>query len=127
MLQSSSRKIKELLLDQKKVCGLGNIYASESLFKTRIHPETPSNAVSGVKSNRLRDNIRDVLAQSIDHGSTIKIDPLNFESRYFSGDYEGEWQVYDREDDPCRNCETKIKRIVQGGRSSYFCPRCQRK
>lgn len=126
-LRLTARSIKELLLDQTKVCGLGNIYASEALFMTRLHPATPANNVSTVKSHRLRDNIRSVLRESIEFGSTLKIDPLNLESRYYGGDYEGEWRVYDREDLPCPNCGKEILRIVQGGRSSYFCPRCQRK
>ncbi len=125
-LRSTGRAIKELLLDQSKVCGLGNIYASEALFITRLHPVTPANKVSAVKAYRLRDNIRSVLRESIDFGSTLKIDPLNLESRYYGGDYEGEWRVYDREKLPCTNCGKEIRRIVQGGRSSYFCPRCQR-
>lgn len=127
ILRSTRRSIKELLLDQTKVCGLGNIYASEALFLTRLHPETKSNDVSTFKSNRLRDNIRLVLKESLDFGSTLKIDPLNLESRYYGGAYEGEWRVYDREGKPCVSCENHVRRIVQSGRSSYFCIRCQKK
>ena len=125
-LRSSKRQIKELLLDQKRICGLGNIYASEALFMSRINPSKKAHEVSAIKTNRLRDNIRKVLKESIDYGSTLRIDPLNLESRYYGGDYEGEWRVYDRENEPCINCARPIRRIVQGGRSSYFCPKCQK-
>lgn len=127
ILRASGRSIKEFILDQSKVCGLGNIYAAEALFLSRLHPATPANRVSTVKAHRLRDNIRGVMHESIEFGSTMKIDPLNLESRYYGGDYEGEWRVYDREKLPCRECGKPVKRIKQGGRSSYFCPRCQRK
>ncbi|MDH3530495.1 MAG: DNA-formamidopyrimidine glycosylase, partial [Acidobacteriota bacterium] len=103
-----------------------NIYASEALHMTRLHPQKAAREVSSIKANRLRDNIRIVLKESIEFGSTLKIDPLNLESRYYGGDYEGEWRVYDREKQPCRICGNPIRRVVQGSRSSYFCSRCQR-
>ncbi len=126
VLRSSRRSVKELLLDQKKVCGLGNIYASETLFLTRLHPQAISSEVSTLKSNRLHENIRLVLRESLEYGSASKFDPLNFESRYYGGAYEGEWRVYDREGLACHVCGTSIRRILQSGRSSYFCGRCQR-
>lgn len=126
ILKSSSRRVKELILDQTKVCGLGNIYAAEALFLSRIHPTKPANQISTVKAKRLHKYAREVMAESIAYGSTLNIDPQNLEKNYYGGGYEDQWRVYDREDEPCINCNTKIKRLKQGGRSSYYCPKCQK-
>ncbi len=127
ILKTSARNLKEFLLDQTKVCGLGNIYAAEAMFLARINPQVSANEVSTIKANRLHKFIKEVLQESIQHGSTLNINPENIEESYYGGDYEGHWRVYDQEDEPCSNCSTKIKRIKQGGRSSYFCPKCQKK
>lgn len=126
-LEASKRKIKEFLLDQSKVCGLGNIYAAESLFMAGIAPLKAANSISRKKASLLREKIIEVLAESISHGSTLNIGLENIEAGYYGGGYEGHWRVYDREGQPCPRCEALIKRIVQGGRSSYFCPKCQRR
>lgn len=127
ILKTSSRNLKEFLLDQTKVCGLGNIYAAEAMFLARINPQIAANEVSTIKANRLHTFIQRVLLESIEHGSTLNVNPENIEESYYGGDYEGHWRVYDQEGEPCPNCSTKIKRIKQGGRSSYYCPRCQKK
>ena len=127
ILKTSKRNIKEFLLDQTKVCGLGNIYASEALFLARINPKIPANEISTIKAKRLHKFIKKVLQESIEHGSTMNVNPEDIEGSYYGGDYEGHWRVYEQEDEPCQNCSTKIKRIKQGGRSSYFCPSCQKK
>jgi formamidopyrimidine-DNA glycosylase len=125
-LQTSKRNLKEFLLDQSKVCGLGNIYVSEALFLSKTNPQIPANELSAKKTNVLFEKIREVLAESIAHGSTLNVDPENIDGSYFDGDYEGHWRVYDQEDIPCQTCKTLIKRITQGGRSTYFCPKCQK-
>ena len=125
-LQSSKRSLKEFLLDQTKVSGLGNIYASEAMYAARVHPATPANELSAKKATALYESIRDVLNLAISHAGELAVDPENLEGGYFSSDGDG-WQVYDREDQPCRNCKTPIVRLKQGGRSTYFCRRCQRK
>lgn len=127
-LSKSKKNLKEVLLDQSKVCGLGNIYVSESLFLAKINPEIPANRLSARKNNLLFEKIRQVLADSIDHGSRITVNPENIDGSFYSGGSGGErsWRVYDQEKKPCRNCKTEIKRIVQGGRSTYFCPKCQK-
>ena len=127
VLKSSTRSLKELLLDQTKVCGLGNIYAAEAMFLARLHPQLPANQVSAIKANRLRQFIIDVMQESIEYSSTLDVDPENFEGNYYGGGYEDQWRVYDREDKPCPNCKAKIKRVKQSGRSSYYCPYCQQK
>ncbi len=126
ILKTSKKNIKEVLLNQTKVLGLGNIYASESLFLAKINPQVAADKVPAKKVNVLFEKIRDVLLESIAHGSTMNVNPENIDGSYYGGGYENHWRVYDREKEPCVICETPIKRIVQGTRSTYFCPKCQK-
>jgi len=125
-LSKSKRNLKEVLLDQTKVCGLGNIYASEALFLARINPQVSANQLSYKKVNLLFEKIREVLAESIAHGSTLNVNPENIDGSYYGGDAEGLWRVYDREKKPCGKCKTEITRLKHAGRSTYFCPKCQK-
>ena len=125
-LKTSKRSLKEFLLDQTKVCGLGNIYASEAMFLARVNPQISADKLSARKANVLCSKIREVLQESIAHGSTLNVNPENIDGSYYGGGYEESWRVYDRENEPCVNCETPIVRLKQGGRSSYFCPKCQK-
>ncbi len=125
-LKKSKRSLKEFLLDQTKVCGLGNIYASEAMFLARVNPQTPASEVSAKKANVLFEKIREVLAESIAHGSTLNVNPENIDGSYYGGRYAFGWRVYDQEKKPCVKCKTEIKRLKQAGRSTYFCPKCQR-
>lgn len=125
-LRSSGRSLKEFLIDQTKVCGLGNIYASEAMFASGIDPTVPANSVSTRRSNRLFDSIRAVLAEAISHGADRDVDPENLEGNYYSSGANTGWLVYDREGLPCRRCKTPVVRLKQGGRSTYYCRRCQR-
>jgi formamidopyrimidine-DNA glycosylase len=126
-LKRSRRTLKETLLDQTKVTGLGNIYAAEALFLARVNPLIVSAEFSQRRAARLHRAIVEVLDESIRHGSRLRVDPENIEGSYFGGSYEGRWRVYDREGEPCSNCRAPIRRITQAGRSTYFCPRCQRR
>ncbi len=126
VLTNSKRPLKEFLLDQTKVCGLGNIYVSESLFISKINPQILANEVPTRKIPLLFQSIRDILAESIAHGSTLNVNPENIDGSYYGGDYEGHWRVYDQEKQPCQICGTIINRIVQGGRSTFYCPKCQK-
>ena len=125
-LKKSKRSIKQLLLDQTKIVGLGNIYAAEALFLAGVNPLKPANTVSKPKTTALYHAIRDVLQEAIDAGSTLRIDLTDRNGDYI-GSSERFWRVYEREDEPCLRCGTKIKRVVHGGRSTYFCPKCQRR
>ncbi len=127
ILKTSKKSLKEFLLDQTKVLGLGNIYAAEAMFLAKIHPQIPADKVSIKKSDALFEKIREVLAESIESGSTLNVNPENIDGSYYGGGYENQWRVYDRENEPCVNCEKPVVRLKQGGRSTYFCPRCQRK
>ncbi len=125
ILKTSKKSLKEFLLDQTKVTGLGNIYASEAMFLARINPQTLANEVSAKKANDLFEKIREVLAESIAHGSTLNVNPENIDGSYYGGGFSHGWRVYDRENEKCVRCQTNIKRLKQGGRSTYFCPNCQ--
>ena len=124
-LSRSRRSLKQLLLDQTRILGLGNIYASEALFLARISPLKAADRLSKARAFKLHQAIRDILREAIDAGSTLRIDLSDGEGSYF-GTTERFWRVYERTGEPCVNCGTKIKRVVQGGRSTYYCPRCQR-
>jgi formamidopyrimidine-DNA glycosylase len=125
-LRSTRRSIKEFLIDQSRVCGLGNIYAAEALFLAGIRPTKRTHTISRPRSALLHEMIRSVLSQAIEAGSTLNIDPSDSDSAYYGGEYERYWRVYDREDMPCSMCSTPIKRLKQGGRSTFYCPKCQR-
>lgn len=126
VLKTSKRSLKEFLLDQTKVCGLGNIYAAEAMFAAGVHPAIAANKVAAKKVPLLYAAIRDVLRIAIDHAEGLPVNPEDLEGGYFSAGGT-EWMVYDREKEPCRNCNTPIVRLKQGGRSTYFCRKCQRK
>lgn len=127
-LQRTKRAIKETLLDQTRVNGLGNIYAAEALFMAGINPNSVSAGITRPRVKRLHQAIVEVLLESIAHGSTMNVENLaEVESNYYGGPYENHWRVYDRAGEPCRKCGKPIQRIVQGGRSTYFCARCQKR
>ena len=125
-LSKSNRSLKQLLLDQTKILGLGNIYASEALFLARINPMKSASTLSKSRALLLHQAIRDILQEAIDAGSTLRIDLADGGGGYF-GTTERFWRVYERAGEPCVNCGTAIKRVVQGGRSTYYCPRCQKR
>lgn len=125
-LSKSRRSLKQLLLDQTRILGLGNIYASEALFLARISPLKSAHTLSKQRASRLHQAIRDVLQEAIAAGSTLRIDMTDANGSYF-GTTERFWRVYERAGEPCVNCGTRIRRVVQGGRSTYYCPRCQRR
>jgi formamidopyrimidine-DNA glycosylase len=125
-LSRSRRTLKTLLLDQTRVLGLGNIYAVEALFLAGIHPLKQAHTLSKPRARKLYQAIRQVLQEAIDSGSTLKIDLSDGQASYF-GSSERFWRVYEREGEPCVNCGTPIRRIAHAGRSTYFCPKCQKK
>jgi len=120
------RTLKETLLDQTKVTGLGNIYAAEALFLARLNPFHLAAEVSVRRLSRLHRAILDVFQESITHGSTMNVDPEDINGSYYGGGFNGRWRVYDREGELCLNCRARIRRLTHAGRSTYFCPRCQK-
>lgn len=124
-LARSRRPLKQLLLDQTRVLGLGNIYAVEALFLAGVNPMKAANKLSRPRGRKLYQAIRDVLREAIDAGSTLQIDLAGGNGSYF-GATERFWRVYERAGEACVRCGAKIRRVVQGGRSTYYCPKCQR-
>ena len=122
-LQRSTRPIKNALLDQRLVAGIGNIYADESLFLSGIHPQTPCNRLSRGAADKLRQAIVKVLSDSIAMRGTTFSNYRDLEG--VNGNYLGRAWVYSRTGDECRQCGTAIERIKMAGRSSHFCPSCQ--
>lgn len=116
--------IKQVLLAGDIVVGVGNIYASESLFQARINPKTPANRIGLLRYERLAQAIREILAAAIEQGgSTLKdFVGVNGQSGYFQQSY----FAYARTGQPCRICNTPIRQIVQGQRSTFYCPNCQK-
>jgi formamidopyrimidine-DNA glycosylase len=125
-LQRSRRSLKETLLDQRRVTGLGNIYAAEAMFLARVNPFQTASSLSKRRVPRLHQAIIRVLDEAIRHGSRLDVDPENIDGSYFGGGTLGRWRVYDREGETCDECGATIRRISHGGRSTYFCPRCQK-
>ena len=125
-LRKSSRSLKEVLLDQTKVCGLGNIYASEAMFLARANPTVRACRLSKPKTALLFEMIRQVLSEAVELGSTIPIVPADIAGSIYGNGSEWEWRVYGREAEPCIECRRPISRIVQAGRSTYYCRKCQR-
>jgi formamidopyrimidine-DNA glycosylase len=121
------RSLKELLLDQARVCGLGNIYACEAMFLAGTDPRKPARRLPKAKVTELHRSIIDVLAAAISHAESRTVDPSNLQGSYFSGLDEASWYVYDRENDACTKCGHMIARIRQSGRSTYFCGKCQKR
>lgn len=126
-LRSSKRAIKEFLIDQSRVCGLGNIYSAEALFLARINPVKRTNSLSRPRTACLHEAICHILTEAIETGSTLRADPADSDSAYYGGEYERYWRVYDREGQPCTVCDARIRRLKQGGRSTYYCPSCQKR
>ena len=118
-------RIKGVLLDQTVIAGIGNIYADEMLFDAAIHPETPASALSKNDVARLWGSMRKVLAAAIEaKGSSLR-DYVDADGR--AGEFQLSHKVYGREGEPCMRCGRPVRRIVVGGRGTYFCPRCQRR
>jgi formamidopyrimidine-DNA glycosylase len=118
------RPIKNALLDQALIAGIGNIYADEALFLSGIRPTTLCARLGRPRITRLHHAIQAALAAGIAQGGTTFSDFRNVHG--INGNYGGVAHVYDREHQPCRVCETPIRRIKLAGRSAHFCPRCQR-
>lgn len=115
--------IKQVLLSGDVVVGVGNIYASESLFRAGIHPALPAARLSRPRCARLVEAVRAVLADAIDAGGSTLRNFIGADGS--AGYFTLRAHVYDRAGQPCRNCNTPIRRLLQGQRATFFCPRCQ--
>ena len=121
-----ARNVKDALLDQRTVAGLGNIYVCEALHRARIAPETEAGAVRFPRLRRLKDEIVATLEEAIEAGGSTLRDYRGAEGAL--GYFQHRFKVYGREGEPCAapRCRGEVARLVQGGRSACHCPRCQR-
>jgi formamidopyrimidine-DNA glycosylase len=123
-LEGSRAPLKAFLLDQRRIAGLGNIYVSEALFRAGVHPGTPAHRARG-RAAALVQAIRVTLEAGIANRGTTLRDYVDGEGG--AGENQNALLVYGREGEPCRTCATVIRRRVDAARSTFFCPRCQRK
>jgi formamidopyrimidine-DNA glycosylase len=121
LLSRTRRSLKEALMDQRILAGLGNILVSEALHRARLDPQRPGISLAREDAERLAEAIRESIQASLEEEDSAE--PIT----YVEEGGENFFLVYDREGQPCMTCRTPIERIVQGGRSTFFCPSCQRR
>ena len=122
-LRGRQQPIKAALLDQRNIAGIGNIYADEALFLSRLNPEAPAGSLRPAERRALHAAIRQTLEDGVAHGGAsfrdyTDVDGAEGEQQYFV-------RVFRRTDEPCHDCSTTIRRIIVGGRATHFCPKCQ--
>ncbi|WP_327370094.1 bifunctional DNA-formamidopyrimidine glycosylase/DNA-(apurinic or apyrimidinic site) lyase [Streptomyces sp. NBC_01217] len=117
--------VKRALLDQSLISGVGNIYADEALWRTRLHYDRPTATLTRPRSAELLGHVRDVMTAALDQGGT-SFDSLYVNVNGESGYFDRSLDAYGREGEPCHRCGTPMRRRPWMNRSSYFCPRCQR-
>ncbi|MDQ6989169.1 MAG: bifunctional DNA-formamidopyrimidine glycosylase/DNA-(apurinic or apyrimidinic site) lyase [Mariprofundaceae bacterium] len=123
MLKTRKTSIKQAIMDNHVVVGVGNIYAAESLFRAKVHPAQQAKSLTAKQYQSLVKHIKQVLRQAIEAGGSTISDFVKADGKpgYFSHSF----KVYGRVGEPCYTCKAKIEKIVQGGRASFFCPHCQ--
>lgn len=123
-LKAKQTPIKAALLDQSVIAGLGNIYVCEALYRSGISPRRKASTIPGARAARLAPAINAIIAEAIAAGGSSISDFANASGEL--GYFQHGFAVYDREGQPCKACQTPIKRLVQSGRSSFYCGNCQR-
>lgn len=126
ILKRTARPIKALLLDQEKIAGIGNIYASEILFEAKINPVRPAKSLNQEEIQALYPAILSVLEEGIKYGGSSASDEAYIKPDTTRGLYQDHFRAYQRDGKPCRRCGKLIKRIVVGGRGTFYCPVCQK-
>jgi formamidopyrimidine-DNA glycosylase len=116
--------IKLVIMDSHVVVGVGNIYASEALFRAGISPRIAARRLTRARCETLAASIRATLAEAITAGGSSIRDYVGSDG--MAGNFQSSFAVYDRADGPCRRCAAPIRQLVQGQRSTYYCPRCQK-
>ena len=124
LMHGSRAKIKVWLLDQKRLAGIGNIYASEALFDARIRPSRRAGRLSPAQRTRLLASLRKVMRKAISHRGSSVDDYVDGEGK--PGEFQKKLTVYGRGGLPCRRCRAPIKRVVLAQRGTFFCPVCQK-
>lgn len=126
LLARRTGRLKPLLLNQEFLAGLGNIYADESLFAASLHPLRKADSLTPEEQAQLYRAIRTVLGRAVQSRGTTLDDGGYLDARGEAGTYQDQVTVYGRTGKPCLVCDSAIERIVLGGRSTHYCPRCQR-
>lgn len=123
ILNKTSRKIKEVLMDQSRLTGAGNIYANDALWEARIHPQTRANQLDENQVEKLFDALENVLQDGIKYGGASD----NWYRNVYGekGFYQDHFRVYGKKGKPCQRCGSTIEYIKLGGRGTFFCPVCQ--
>jgi len=124
LLREGRREVKSFLLDQRQIAGLGNIYACEALFLAGIHPARRCGRISRVRGARMVRAVRRVVRDAILHRGTTFSDFMDSDGQ--TGDHQSYLRVYHRQGKPCYRCGCTIRRLIQGNRSTFYCPHCQR-
>ncbi|MCL4419059.1 bifunctional DNA-formamidopyrimidine glycosylase/DNA-(apurinic or apyrimidinic site) lyase [Patescibacteria group bacterium] len=123
IVRKSGLPIKILLMDQKKIGGIGNIYANEALFKAKISPQRKANNLSDREIKQLYKEIFEVIRESVSLGGSSDVNFVNALGQ--EGEYQRHFLVYSRAKEKCKRCKGTIEKIQLGGRGTYFCPNCQ--
>src|SRR3989339_2202245 len=126
LTNSTKRQIKQVLMVQDLITGIGNIYANDSLFLAKIHPQRLSNSLAEKEVNLLYKTIKQTISEGIKDLGSSGADEAFILPDGSRGGHQRNFLVYQREDEPCLNCKTIIKRIKHNGRSSFFCLNCQK-
>ncbi|MGH7578486.1 MAG: bifunctional DNA-formamidopyrimidine glycosylase/DNA-(apurinic or apyrimidinic site) lyase, partial [Longimicrobiales bacterium] len=124
LTRGSKTPLRSWLLDQKRIAGVGNIYANEALFRARVRPTRRARRLTRNEAAALRKGIRDVLNDAIKARGTTFSDYRDGNGD--AGAFQPRLRVYGREGEPCRRCRTPIRRVVISNRSAFYCPRCQK-
>ncbi len=124
IVEGSNVSIKPLLMDQKRIGGIGNIYANDALFKAKIDPRRSAKQITSKEAKRLYDATLEVLRKSLEYGGSSDENFVNALGQ--EGSYQNHTLVYGKEGQPCRICRNPIEKIKLNGRGTYFCPSCQR-
>jgi len=125
LIKKSKRAIKLVIMDQKIISGVGNIYANDALWEARIRPQTVANQISVERLRILLKKIHLVLREGIKYGGATAADSKFVNLQGMGGHYQDHFRVYDRRGLPCLKCQTEIKKITLGGRGTYYCSKCQ--
>ena len=123
ILKKVKGPIKPLLMDQKKIGGIGNIYANDALFVAKIHPKRPANSLTPKEADTLYAAIEKVLKKGLEVGGASEWQYVN--ALGSTGEYQNFFQVYGRNGRPCTRCKTTIEKITMAGRGTFYCPNCQ--
>ena len=123
IISKSSVKIKTVIMDQKRIAGVGNIYADEALWYAKIHPEKPANKLSGKELKKLYETITLVIKEGINDRGTSVDQYLDLHAQ--EGKHSNNLKVFRLDKEPCPRCGTTIKKIRVGDRGTHFCPKCQ--